>query len=51
MLSAVESDAKIQYLHDENKVMAAEIELLKATITDLAVDNENTKKNLDIKQN
>ena len=31
VLSAVESDAKIKYLHDENKVMAAEIELLKAT--------------------
>ena len=31
VLNAVESDAKIKHLHDENKGMAAEIELLKAT--------------------
>ena len=51
IIRAVESDGKIKSLHEENYKMAAEIESLKATVTDLVNDNESIKNILDIKQN
>jgi hypothetical protein len=47
VIRAIESDRKIKSLHEESYEMAAEIESLKATVS----DNESIKNILDIKQN
>ena len=38
-------------MHEENYKVAEEIEFLKATVSELVIDNEDMKRNLDIKQN
>ena len=51
VIRAIESDRKIKSLYEESYKMAAEIESLKATVSDLVNDNESIKNILDIKQN
>jgi hypothetical protein len=49
IIRAVESDGKIKSLHEESYKMTAEIESLKATVSDLVNDNESIKNILDIR--
>ena len=51
VIRAIESDRKIKSLYEESYKMAAEIESLKAIVSDLVNDNESIKNILDIKQN